>query len=318
MPYPNFHSARLRNPTDFNPDTFRNTEGGTIFGHIKVPKTVQIIWGKLKGKDKEEDPPIPQALRFKIEDWEVEEAKKWLEDNNIEYILFEPAKKEEKEIEENIFIAKQLIIKQLENKNKNTFKFVATKQIVDMDGDMVFINENEKGKGLLLDYFNQHKVFLMHHNNEALPVGKVLSYQKMTDKNAIPFLEIEVEFADTERGREIKYLYENDFMKMVSIRFKSEIAEKNIYGGHNYYQVKLIEISAVPLGANQEAVILKGLKQIENEKQFTEKKEIDEKIEKIQKKLFCLSSKDKERDNHSRIIDSILNMLEKKEEVDND
>lgn len=90
-PYPNEHSARLRKPTDFNPNTFRRTAGGIIYGSKKVPKTIGIIWGKLKGKDKPSDPPVPQALRFEKNNWSIEAAKKWLKDNNIKYILFEPA-----------------------------------------------------------------------------------------------------------------------------------------------------------------------------------------------------------------------------------
>jgi len=91
MPYPNEHSARLRDPNDFDPDTFRRTDGGTIYGHIKVPKTISIIWGKLKGKTKDSDPVIPQALRFPIKYWTEEKAKKWLKDNGVRYIIFEKA-----------------------------------------------------------------------------------------------------------------------------------------------------------------------------------------------------------------------------------
>jgi hypothetical protein len=97
MPYPNEHSARLKDPKDFEPKSFRRTEGGTIYGKIKIPKTIAIIWGKLKGKSKPSDPPIPQALRFPTKNWTVQKAKKWLKDNNIKYQSFEPAKKKEKQ-----------------------------------------------------------------------------------------------------------------------------------------------------------------------------------------------------------------------------
>jgi len=96
MPYENEHSARLKNPKDFEPDSFRRTNGGTIYGTKKVPKTIAIIWAKLKGKSKPKDPVIPQALRFSTKNWTVQKAKKWLKDNNIKYQSFEPAKKKEK------------------------------------------------------------------------------------------------------------------------------------------------------------------------------------------------------------------------------
>lgn len=97
MPYPNEHSARLKNPKDFEPKSFRRTNGGTIYGKIKVPKTIAIIWAKLKGKSKPSDPPLPQALRFPTKSWTVQKAKKWLKDNKIKYQSFEPAKKKDKQ-----------------------------------------------------------------------------------------------------------------------------------------------------------------------------------------------------------------------------
>lgn len=92
MPYPNEHAARLQDPKKFDPKAYRRSNGGTIYGKIKVPVTIAIIWGKLKGKAKPSDKPIPQSLRFPTKSWTADKAKKWLKDNNIKYILFEPAK----------------------------------------------------------------------------------------------------------------------------------------------------------------------------------------------------------------------------------
>lgn len=91
MPYPNEHAARLRSPEDFSPDTFRRTSGGTIFGRVDVPKTIDIIWGKLKGADSADDFPVPQALRFPVKNWTADEAKAWLKKNEVTYISFEKA-----------------------------------------------------------------------------------------------------------------------------------------------------------------------------------------------------------------------------------
>jgi len=91
MPFENEHSARLRSPDDFNADTFRRTEGGTIFGRVAVPETIDVIWGKLKGADGPDDFPVPQALRFPVDHWTAAEARDWLEENQVTYILFEEA-----------------------------------------------------------------------------------------------------------------------------------------------------------------------------------------------------------------------------------
>ena len=97
MPYENEHSARLKNPKDFAEDSFRRTNGGTIYGKIEVPKTIAIIWAKLIGKSKPKDPVLPQALRFPTKSWTVTKAKAWLKKNNVKYQKFEPAKKKEKQ-----------------------------------------------------------------------------------------------------------------------------------------------------------------------------------------------------------------------------
>jgi len=92
-PYPNEHSARIKDPAQFNPKNFRRKKDGTIYGKIKVPTTAAVIWGKLKEHDKPSDNPIPQAIRFPISDWTVAQAKTWLKDNNVKYEKFEPAEK---------------------------------------------------------------------------------------------------------------------------------------------------------------------------------------------------------------------------------
>lgn len=77
-PYPNEHAARVRNPEDFQADSFRrkNIETG-----------IDIIIGRLKGKTT----TTTQAYRFKKDKFTVAEAKKWLKDHDVKYISFEPA-----------------------------------------------------------------------------------------------------------------------------------------------------------------------------------------------------------------------------------
>jgi len=91
MPYPNEHAARIIAPEEFRKNSFRRTKGGRALlsgaGMIEVPKSISIIWGKLSSDNR----LTVQALRFPIEYWTADEAKKWLKKNNVEYILFEPA-----------------------------------------------------------------------------------------------------------------------------------------------------------------------------------------------------------------------------------
>lgn len=90
MPYPNEHALRLENPNKYS--EYRRTKGGTIYGSLKVPKTISIIWGHVKGEPK--DAFHPQALRFPIKDWTESKAKNWIEKNIKSYISFDPASTE--------------------------------------------------------------------------------------------------------------------------------------------------------------------------------------------------------------------------------
>ena len=81
MPYPNEHACRIRDPGDFEKDSFRTQELGT--------HGVKAIEGHLKG----ETTMTVQAYRFPKDKFTAAEAKKWLKDNGIKkYISFEAAK----------------------------------------------------------------------------------------------------------------------------------------------------------------------------------------------------------------------------------
>lgn len=89
MPYPNEHSARLQPPGRY--DTFRRTDGGTLYGKIKLPSTIAVIWGKLTEASDSADSPIAQALQFPTKKWTVAGAREWLKVNKIKVLAFEPA-----------------------------------------------------------------------------------------------------------------------------------------------------------------------------------------------------------------------------------
>jgi len=97
VPYPNEHSAVLQDSKKYEPDSFRRTQGGKIYGKIVVPKTIDILWAKLKGKSKPKDHIFPVSLRFPTKSWTAQKAKAWLKKNNVSYRKFEPAKAKEKQ-----------------------------------------------------------------------------------------------------------------------------------------------------------------------------------------------------------------------------
>ncbi len=119
IPFPSEHSARLRSPSGFDPQSFRRTNGGSVTikdaGKIEVPATISIIWGKLKGKSGEDDPVLVQALRFPIKDWTEDQAKAWLKKNNIKTIVFEPATGTKESLPTLIAIDAEHIVERLKN-----------------------------------------------------------------------------------------------------------------------------------------------------------------------------------------------------------
>jgi len=87
-PYPNEHSCRLRDPKDFQPDSFRSTT------RKHNGKEYRVIMGKLKG----ETTMTEQGYRYPKDIWTEAEARKHCEDHKG--IRFEPAVKEEKQMYE--------------------------------------------------------------------------------------------------------------------------------------------------------------------------------------------------------------------------
>lgn len=89
MPYPNFHSARVKNP-----GLFSTSKEDWAMKELKGTRGIMIVLGKLKGAAAPSDPTITQSYRFPKDKYTVAEAKAWLKRNKIKYILFEKATEE--------------------------------------------------------------------------------------------------------------------------------------------------------------------------------------------------------------------------------
>jgi hypothetical protein len=159
-PYPNEHAARLSDPGKF--DRFGRTKGGKIYGGaIVVPASIDIIWGHPKN-----GPPkaaIPQALRFPIKDWTEAEARKWLKDNKIKFISFEPAKEEKKAIDDGESEAIFKILKK-DAAQQIVGGIVYEPNAVDTQGDWTDAAEIQKTMyGFMMKYAEQpSRIKIMH------------------------------------------------------------------------------------------------------------------------------------------------------------
>ena len=122
-PYPNEHSARIRDPGDFRPDTFRRKT---------ISEGVSIIIGKLTSGG---DSMVTQAYRFVKSKFTPEQAKAWLKEHDIKYILFENAGETQTNIDD-IFNNKEEDLKMTED-IKNAFDDVKN-QIAALKPDSTF------------------------------------------------------------------------------------------------------------------------------------------------------------------------------------
>ena len=83
-PYPNEHAARVRDPGDFQANSFKS---------VALPKSkggkggVRMVIGRLKGQTT----TTAQTYRFPADLYTAAEAKAWLKDNEVKYISFEQA-----------------------------------------------------------------------------------------------------------------------------------------------------------------------------------------------------------------------------------
>ena len=145
MPYPNEHSARINAPGKYKRIRREND---------KFKDGIHAIWG-VKHDDKTE----LQAIRFDKTKYTVSEAKKWLKDNNIKYIMFEEASG--KQLKSFNYQVKDIDEKGIITKYVNAFGNI------DADGD---ISQKGSFTKTINERFNRVKWFLNHDTRILLGV----------------------------------------------------------------------------------------------------------------------------------------------------
>ena len=141
--------------------------------------------------------------------------------------------------------------------SNNILKFVCSTNEVDFIGDRVYM------RGIKFDRFLKNPVFIYHHQKDNLPYGKFLSLDVQNDK-----LVGEVEFwinpndvsEWSEHDKTVKSvfeMYKSGFMSAVSISTLDKDYIPNEYGGDDILECDLIEVSAVVIPMNENALIVK-------------------------------------------------------------
>ena len=129
------------------------------------------------------------------------------------------------------------------------YRIVATTNDVDRDGEVV----EPRGVRNMENYLRDNPVILWAHDYSKPPVGRATGGEVKDDR-----IELDVEWADTEFGREIKYLFDNGFMSSFSIGFIPK-DHKVMNGTFHWTDWELLEVSAVPVPANAMANILRSV-----------------------------------------------------------
>jgi len=126
---------------------------------------------------------------------------------------------------------------------ENEYRVLASTSAIDRHGDSVDQN------GWILNNYLKNPVMLWAHKYDELPVAKA-TIVEVTDKG----LEMAFEFASAEgnpKAQQIKTLYDEGYLNAVSVGFIP--MERN---GNSITKSELLEVSFVPVPANQEALRL--------------------------------------------------------------
>jgi phage head maturation protease len=226
-PYPNEHAARVEKPEKYDEVRRENAKFG---------EGIDAIWKVIKGPPRKVE---LQAIRFSTDKFTADEARAWLKEHDIKYILFEPASEkavsvEVKEVTQEFKLvaildkigkdARSTIVKSGEDYkagtvhrvftlNKGSFLpapdlprsatiYLSTRDL-DHDGDIVTPSDWDlafyKGQGLWA------------HNYQLDPIYKAIETQ--ADDYGLWQL---IQFAETDRGANYWHLVKNGFLQTFS------------------------------------------------------------------------------------------------------
>jgi uncharacterized protein len=142
------------------------------------------------------------------------------------------------------------------NEEARTIEFIASTEAVDRYGDVIRV------AGWKLDAYKKNPVFLWAHKSNEPPIGKTVDLRIET--SPVPALVQRVQFADAATypfADVIFNLYKGGFLRAVSVGFMPLEEPKilrdstnDAMTGYEFTNQELLELSAVPVPANAEAL----------------------------------------------------------------
>jgi len=148
----------------------------------------------------------------------------------------------------NKTMAKKQYIKAFTKKGTDGLVAVASDETIDRQGESIPINKWDLG------HFEKNPVLQFGHDYHQVPIGRAKNLRVEGKK-----LMFEPEFQTvTQFGKEIKELFRKGFLKAWSVGFLPRYKGKRLLGN------ELLEISAVPVPANPEALTMAKAKGFES------------------------------------------------------
>ena len=145
-------------------------------------------------------------------------------------------------------------IKEVDDKER-TITAIGSKEVVDRDGDIIKVG------GINTKNWKKNPVVMLNHDYYDFPVAKGVGRKVWIENNKMMF-KLQFAPADTYPKADIAFkLYKGGYMSAFSIGFipnheKTEFPEKHKAGARRIFnEVELLEISAVSVPANQEALM---------------------------------------------------------------
>ena len=139
----------------------------------------------------------------------------------------------------------------IRNKDKSTYEIMASTGDVDRDHEIVAPASFQN----LHQYLSKNPVILFAHRRDLPPIAKAVDGEILTNG-----LKLIIEFAKTQFAEEIHYLYDEGFMNAFSIGFIGLDWDFNPDGLRVFTKTELLETSAVPVPANESAIMLRMAK----------------------------------------------------------
>lgn len=132
------------------------------------------------------------------------------------------------------------------------FTFRASTAAVDRQGEVI------DQAGWQLEAYRRNPVILDSHRYGSIDdiLGKAIRVESMPEG-----LEVDVQFADTERGQMARRMVEDGFLRTVSVGFRSLGRKPGMRAGEpmTHTAMELLEVSMVAIPANRDAVRLRGV-----------------------------------------------------------